>query len=158
MRLRLVVAALLACAAAPGYGQGSPTLQGSAALHAVPAFDPATLHPSVALVVSGGRWDTGAQRGSLRLLLLRDSGNPARRRLVVQWIEEQPALKRILVRASSFADAIPYGVWVLGAPRLENRNGRWFAVIIGTTDRGRIRRTWRFDVAIPGKLSEVQLR
>jgi hypothetical protein len=157
VRPSLLAAAVIACSAAPALGQGSPTLQGRPTSLIAPAFDPTTLDPSVALVISGGRWDTGAERGTHRVLLLRDPANAARRQLVVQWIEEQSWPKRLLVRASSYADAIPDGVWVLAVPRLELRNGRWFVVIAGTTDAGRIRRTWRFDVAEPGKLREVQL-
>jgi hypothetical protein len=61
------------------------------------------------------------------------------------------------VHSSRDVDAIPNGTWSLAAPRLELRGGHWYAVIVGTTDAGRIRRTWRFALDVPGKLREVQL-
>jgi hypothetical protein len=121
-----------------------------------PSYDAATLDPSVLLVISGGRWDTGAQRGGFRLVMLRGETGPTSRRFVVQWLEELPGSSRVIVRASRGADDIPLGTWVLGVPRLELRNGRWYAVVVGTTDGGRIRRTWRFALDVPGKLREVQ--
>ncbi len=145
MRLSLFVAALLVSVTVVSPAQ-SPT-----------GFDPATLDPSVMLVISGGRWHTEAQRGTFRLLMLRGDPGPMRSRVVVQWLEEQPATRRLVVHASRDADAIPNGTWSLAAPRLELRDRRWYAVIVGTTDAGRIRRTWRFALDVPGKLREVQL-
>jgi hypothetical protein len=158
VKLRLLVGALLICATTTSRAQGPA--QASAQVH-VPvaaAFDPATLDPSVMLVISGGRWDTGAQRGSFRVLMLRGDLAPARSRVVIQWLEEQPAVvRRIVVHTSRDVDAIPNGTWSLAAPRLELRGGHWYAVIVGTTDGGRIRRTWRFALDAPGKLREVVL-
>jgi hypothetical protein len=153
VKLGLFVGVLIACATAASHAQAPASVP-------VPTgFDPATLDPSVMLVISGGRWDTGAQRGSFRLLMLRGELAPARSRVVIQWLEEQPAVvRRIVVHSSRNVDAIPNGTWSLAAPRLELRGGRWYAVIVGTTDAGRIRRTWRFALDVPGKLREVQLQ
>src|SRR5918992_3192460 len=146
----------MVCATASSHAQASAHAQPPAPAPA--GFDPATLDPSVMLVISGGRWDTGVQRGSFRVLMLRGDLAPARSRVVIQWLEEQPAMvPRIVVHTSRDVDAIPNGTWTLGAPRLELRGGHWYAVIVGTTDAGRIRRTWRFALDVPGKLREVQL-
>ena len=144
----------MACATAVSHAQGP-----AAPPAAVPVgFDPATLDPSVMVVISGGRWDTGAQRGSFRVLMLRGDLAPARSRVVIQWLEEQPAaVRRIVVHSSRDVEAIPNGSWSLAAPRLELRGGHWYAVVVGTTDRGRIRRTWRFALEMPGRLREVVL-
>jgi hypothetical protein len=155
VKLRLVVGVLMVCATASSHAQASAHAQPPAPAPA--GFDPATLDPSVMLVISGGRWDTGAQRGSFRVLMLRGDLAPARSRVVVQWLAEQPAARRITVHASRDVEAIPNGTWALTAPRLELRGGHWYAVIVGTTDAGRIRRTWRFALDAPGKLREVQL-
>jgi hypothetical protein len=154
VKLRLV-AALLSCGTTALHAQASARV--AVAASAPTGFDPATLDPSVVLVISGGRWDTGVQRGSFRVLMLRGDLAPARSRVVIQWLEEQPAMvPRIVVHTSRDVDAIPNGTWTLGAPRLELRGGHWYAVIVGTTDAGRIRRTWRFALDVPGKLREVQ--
>ncbi len=117
-----------------------------------------TVDPDVMLAISGGRWASGAQRGSFRLLLLRASwDHVVPSRFVVEWLEQQPAAKRVIVHAAREADAIPPG-WALGVPQLEQRNGLWYAIVSGTTDAGRIRRTWRFALDAPGKLREVGLR
>jgi hypothetical protein len=145
VKLRLLAGAFLVSATVAAHAQ-SPA-----------SYDPATLDPSIMLVVSGGRWESGAQRGGFRLVMLRGDAGPTHRRLVVQWLEEQPAAGRVVVRSSQAADSIPLGSWVLGVPRLELRNGRWYAVVVGTTDGGRIRRTWRFALDVPGKLREVQV-
>jgi hypothetical protein len=149
---------LVACATATSHAQAPAPLPAPIPPLAPAGFDPATLDPSVMLVISGGRWDTGVQRGTFRVLMLRGELAPARSRVVVQWLEEQPALvRRIVVHSSRDVDAIPNGTWSLAAPRLELRGGRWYAVIVGTTDAGRIRRTWRFALDVPGKLREVVL-
>ena len=149
----LFTVALLACASAPCSAQaaGAPALSANA--KEVVAVDPAVM-----LAITGGQWGGGGQHGSFRLLLLRanwDHVLPSR--LVVQWLERQPSAKRVVVHASRDADAIPSGGWALGVPRLEQRNGGWYAVVTGTTDGGRIRRTWRFALDAPGKLREVPL-
>jgi hypothetical protein len=152
VKLRLLVGVLMACATAVSHAQAPAQIPVP-----IPAgFDPATLDPSVMLVISGGRWDTGAQRGSFRVLMLRGDPGPMRSRVVVQWLEEQPGTRRIVVHSSRDVDAIPNGIWSLAAPRLELRDRRWYAIIVGTTDGGRIRRTWRFALEVPGKLREVQ--
>lgn len=156
----LLVGALMACAMAASHAQAPAPVAGAvrAPVPPVPAgFDPATLDPSVMLVISGGRWDTGAERGSFRVLLLRGDPGFTRSRVVIQWLEEQPATRRIAIHSSRDVDAIPNETWSLAAPRLELRAGRWYAVIVGTTDGGRIRRTWRFALDAPGRLREVQL-
>ncbi len=151
MKLRLLVGVLMAGATAASHAQAPASVP-------VPTgFDPATLDPSVMLVISGGRWDTGAQRGSFRLLMLRGELAPARSRVVIQWLEELPMTRRMVVHSSRDVDAIPNETWSLAAPRLELRDRRWYAVIVGTTDGGRIRRTWRFALDMPGRLREVQL-
>jgi hypothetical protein len=158
VKLRLLVVVLLACATATSHAQAPAPLPAPLPALVPAVFDPATLDPSVMLVISGGRWDTGAQRGTFRVLMLRGELAPARSRVVVQWLEEQPAVvRRIVVHSSRDVDAIPNGTWSLAAPRLELRGGHWYAVIVGTTDAGRIRRTWRFALDVPGKLREVQL-
>ena len=120
------------------------------------AFDPSTLDPSVVMVVSGGRWDTGAHGGIFRVLMLRGTpGLAARSRVVVQWLEEHPVSKRLTLYGSRDVDAIPNQTWSLAAPRLELRHGQWYTVIVGTADAGRIRRTWRFALDAPGRLREV---
>ena len=149
----------MACATAASHAQTPVHAQAppSIPLPVPTAFDPATLDPSVMLVISGGRWDTGVQRGSFRVLMLRAELAPARSRVIIQWLAEQPGARRLVVHSSRDVDAIPNGMWSLAAPRLELRAGRWYAVIVGTTDAGRIRRTWPFALDVPGKLREVQL-
>lgn len=134
--------------AAPALGQGSPVLQGA------PAFDPTRLDPSVAGVVSGGQWRVASEGGSFRLILLRTADRPGGR-AIVQWLQAQRAARRIIVHSSRDLGAIDER-WMLETPRLELRNGRWLAVITGTTDSGRIRRTWRFALGAPGELRELQ--
>ncbi len=148
----------MACATAASHAQAPAHAQAppSVPLPVPTAFDPATLDPSVSLVVSGGQWDTGAERGTFRLLLLRGWSRPGGR-VVVQWLEVQPTAKALVLHSSREVDAIQEGRWVLGIPRLEKRNAHWYVVITGTTDAGRIRRTWRFALDAPGKLREVQL-
>ncbi len=156
MKLALLTGVLLACAAATLRAQVAPqgSLKAPASAPSV-GFDPAALDPAVMLVISGGRWDTGAQRGSFRVLMLRGNPGLTRSRVVVQWLEEQRATRRLVVHSSRDVDAIPNEAWSLAAPRLEVRDRRWYAVIVGTTDGGRIRRTWRFALDAPGKLREV---
>jgi hypothetical protein len=147
----LLVAALLVCAAGPAYAQitAAPIPNGHEAV---------TVDPAVMLAVSGGRWVSGTQHGSFRLLLLRAGwDHVAPSRLVVQWLERQPSAKRLIVHSSRDADAIPTGGWALSVPRLEQRDRVWYAVVTGYTDGGRIRRTWRFALDVPGRLREVRL-
>jgi len=163
VRLTLLTAALLTFAAGPCSAQyataQAATAQAATAQAATApglnGHDAVTVDPSVMLAISGGKWAAGAQHGSFRLLLLRASwDHVVPSRLVVQWLERQPGAKRVVVHASRDADAIPPG-WALGVPMLEERNRVWYAVITGTTDAGRIRRTWRFALEGPGKLREV---
>ena len=140
--------AALVAAAAPAFGQGSPVLQGA------PAFDPTRLDPSVAGVISGGQWRVASEGGSYRLILLRTADRPGGR-VVVQWLQAQRTARRVIVHSSRDLTGIDER-WVLEVPRLELRNARWLAVISGTTDSGRIRRTWRFALGAPGELRELQ--
>ncbi len=149
MKFTLLVTALIACLAAPARAQGSPTLQGAAA-----AFDPTKLDPSVSVVISGGQWQVATERGSFRLVLLRSWDRPGGR-MIVQWLQAQPIAKRVIVHSSRDVEGIDER-WVLDIPRLEFRRGIWTAVIVATTDAGRIRRTWRFALGVPGRLTEVQ--
>jgi hypothetical protein len=147
----------LACATASLEAQGPAQVRASVAAPPSVGFDPSTLDPSVVMVVSGGRWDTGAHGGIFRVLMLRGTpGLAARSRVVVQWLEEHPVSKRLTLYASRDVDAIPNQTWALAAPRLELRHAQWYTVIVGTADAGRIRRTWRFALDAPGRLREVQ--
>ena len=148
MKFTLLVAGLLASLVARAHAQGSPTLQGSPA-----AFDPARLDPSVSVVISGGQWQVGTEQGNFRLVLLRTWDRPGGR-VVVQWLQAQPLMKRVIVHSSRDIGGIDER-WVLDMPRLELRRGVWVAAIVGTTDSGRIRRTWRFALEMPGRLREV---
>jgi hypothetical protein len=138
--------------ATPALGQGSPVLQGAPA--AMPAFDPGRLDPSVAGVVTGGLWRVATEGGSYRLVLVRGWDRPGGR-VVVQWLQAQRAAKRVIVHSSRDLQGIDER-WTLEIPRLELRHGGWYAVVSGTTDSGRIRRTWRFALGAPGDLREVQ--
>jgi hypothetical protein len=87
-------------------------------------FDASKLDPALTAVVSGGYWESGGKRGSIRLLVFNTGWDNVRTRLVVQWIEEQPVKERILIHASRDVEAIPSGRWALAAPRLELHNRR----------------------------------
>jgi hypothetical protein len=128
-----------------------------AAAQPTTALDVVQVDPTVTLVLSGGRWESGRHRGSFRMVMVRPVGEQIGSRVVVQWLEEHPG-RRMAVHASRNVDAIPASMWAIGIPRLERRDRVWYAVITGTTDGGRIRRTWRFALDAPGRLREVQLR
>jgi hypothetical protein len=169
--LSFLAAALLACATTPCLGQTATAQTATAQAASLPAAgtvaapatataangnDAVTVDPAVMLAISGGKWASGGQHGSFRLLLLRASwDHVVPSRLMVQWLERQPGAKRVVVHSSRDADAIPAG-WALGVPRLEQRNGVWYTVVTGATDAGRIRRTWRFALDAPGRLREVR--
>ena len=155
MKVRSLVGLVVVCAATAADAQVPAQVRAPVPTPSPAPFDPATLDPSVVLVISGGHWDTGSQRGTFRVLMLRGDMSPTRSRVVIQWLEEQPATRRIVVHSSRDVDAIPNQAWTLTAPRLEMRDRRWYAVIVGMTDGGRIRRTWRFALDAPGKLREV---
>lgn len=121
-------------------------------------FDASKLDPALTAVVSGGYWESGGRRGSIRLLVFNTGWDHVRSRLVVQWIEEQPAKERILVHASRDVEAIPSEMWALAAPRLELQNKRWVVIVTGASDGGRIRRTWRFELAGLGVVREQASR
>jgi hypothetical protein len=87
----------MVCAKVSSQAQGPAQVRAPVHVPLPTAFDPATLDPSVVMVISGGRWDTGAQRGSFRVVMLRGNAGPLRRRVVVQWLEEQRSTKRIVV-------------------------------------------------------------
>jgi hypothetical protein len=143
---RLLATALLLCApAAALHGQ---TLAGS----------PVRVDQSLTSVVSGGSWSIGPRRGSLRLLVFGRGWEHERSRLVVEWLEEQPARQRVVLYSARDVEAIPSEAWALEPPRLELRNRVWHATVTGTTDGGRIRRTWRFELASPGVVREVRPR
>lgn len=156
MRLCFVVPATAALLA---LGLASPArAQNIAAAQPVPVKnDPVQVDPNVTLVLSGGRWESGRHRGSFRMVLVRPVGERVGSRVVVQWLAEEPG-RPLTVHSSRAVDAIPATMWSIGVPVLERRDRVWYAVIPGTTDGGRIRRTWRFALDAPGKLREVQLR
>jgi len=117
-------------------------------------FDVSKLDPALTSVVSGGYWESGGKRGSIRLLVFNTGWDNVRSRLVVQWIEEQPAKDRILIHASRDVEAIPSEMWALAAPRIELHNKRWYVIVTGASDGGRIRRTWKFELAGLGVVRE----
>jgi hypothetical protein len=148
VKFSLLVAALVVCSTVRADAQGSPTLQGTP-----PSFDPSRLDPSVSIVISGGHWQVGTERGNFRLVLLRSWDRPGGR-MVVQWLQAQPAAKRVILHSSRDIEGID-DRWVLDIPRLELRRGVWVAAVVATTDSGRIRRTWRFALDMPGKVREL---
>ena len=117
-------------------------------------FDATKLDPALTAVVSGGYWESGGKRGSIRLLVFNTGWDNVQSRLVVQWIEEQPVKDRILVHASRDVEAIPGEMWALAAPRIELHNKRWYVIVTGASDGGRIRRTWKFELAGLGVVRE----
>jgi hypothetical protein len=117
-------------------------------------FDVSKLDPALTAVVTGGYWESGGRRGSIRLLVFNSGWDNVRSRLVVQWIEEEREKERILVHASRDVEAIPNEMWALAAPRFELQNKRWYVIITGASDGGRIRRTWRFELAGLGVVRE----
>jgi hypothetical protein len=121
-------------------------------------FDASKLDPALTSVVTGGYWESGGKRGSVRLLVFNTGWQHVRTRLVVQWIEEQPATERIVIHASRDVEAIPSEMWALAAPRLELQNRRWYVIVTGASDGGRIRRTWRFELAGLGVVREMPTR
>jgi hypothetical protein len=121
-------------------------------------FDATKLDPALTAVVSGGYWESAGKRGSIRLLVFNTGWDNVQSRLVVQWIEEQPAKERILIHASRDVEAIPGQKWALAAPRLELQNRRWYVIVTGASDGGRIRRTWRFELAGLGVVREQASR
>lgn len=121
-------------------------------------FDATKLDPALTAVVSGGYWESGGKRGSIRLLVFNTGWDNVQSRLVVQWIEEQPVKERILIHASRDVEAIPNEKWALAAPRLELQNRRWYVIVTGASDGGRIRRTWRFELAGLGVVREQASR
>src|SRR5918999_4749491 len=49
-------------------------------------FDASKLDPALTSVVTGGYWESGGRKGSIRLLVFNSGWNNVRSRLVVQWI------------------------------------------------------------------------
>ena len=117
-------------------------------------FDVSKLDPALTAVVTGGYWESGGRRGSIRLLVFNSGWNSVRSRLVVQWIEEERSKERIVIHASRDVEAIPNAMWALAAPRLELQSKRWYVIVTGASDGGRIRRTWRFELAGLGVVRE----
>jgi hypothetical protein len=145
------VSSLTRLALAIGLIAGLPTL--SVAQKQI-GFDVSRLDPALTSVVSGGYWESGGKRGSIRLLVFNSGWDHVRSRLVVQWIEEQPANDRILIHASRDVEAVPNEMWALAAPRIELQNKRWYVIVTGASDGGRIRRTWKFELAGLGVVRE----
>ncbi len=117
-------------------------------------FDASKLDPALTAVVTGGYWESGGRKGSIRLLVFNSGWDNVRSRLVVQWIEEERTKERIVIHASRDVEAIPNEMWALAAPRLELQNKRWYVIVTGASDGGRIRRTWRFELAGLGVVRE----
>jgi hypothetical protein len=122
------------------------------------AGSPSGVDQSLTSVVSGGSWRIGARRGTFRLLVFGRGWRHERSRLVVEWLETQPAKQRTVLYSARDIEAIPGEAWALDPPRLEFRDRSWYATVTGTTDGGRIRRTWRFELASPGVVREVRPR
>jgi hypothetical protein len=146
VRTRLLAAVLVLCA--PVGLRAQTSALGSAV----------SVDQSLTSVVSGGAWRIGTRHGSFRLLVFGRGWEHERSRLVVEWLEAQPARRRVVLYSARDVEAIPSEAWALDPPRLEFRDRSWYATVTGTTDGGRIRRTWRFELASPGVVREVRPR
>ena len=110
------------------------------------------LDPRVASVVTGGSWELGNRRGSIRMVVVTQGGDHLLSRLYVQWLEESSDTAPSKVIQTLSPEGIPSGLWTLHQPRLELVGKRWQASIEGTdTHTSPPRRTrWILTFGAPG--------
>ncbi len=121
------------------------------------AQDPPALDPAVTHVTTGGTWQDGSRHGHYRLIVVGSGWAPVTSRLLIQWMEEDPALHRFLVRDSRTVTVIADS-WSLGPPQFVAGTRSVKATVAGTDPHTGHAATWSLTLGPPGQFSVSPLR
>src|SRR5215204_5248236 len=89
------------------------------------------LDPSIKAVVSGGYWESGGQRRTIRLVVVSGGPDHIVSTLYVQWLEDPTEENGTTVVRSTSVDEVS-GVVSIGEPRLVRAGKQWRATVTGT--------------------------
>lgn len=145
LRRSLIVAALIA---GPLRAQTVPAQAAEA---------PPPLDMNVAHVTTGGIWRSHGSHGHYRLIIYDRTWERLSSRLVIQWIEEDPARHRAFVRDTKLVAIIP-DAWSLGAPIFVHHPRGVRATIPGTDPQNGHTATWIVSLGPPGQFSISPVR
>ena len=129
------------------------------AAQAAPSAGSLALATNITAVVSGGAWRTGAARGTLRVVELSEGWEAVRHRIVVQWLEEDPARHEVRVRRAVALDSVAPEWFSLASPTLGMRNGRTILSVVAAAaplERPTVRLS--FVVGAPGEIRLLRSR
>ena len=120
----------------------------------VPAID-----PSISQLVSGGYWESGARRGSYRVVELASGWEHIRRRVVVQWLLEPSspeASSRVVatVPLEKFAEE----VYSVSEPALVFTGGWYLTVRTSSRPDAQPDGTLKFKLGAPNKLQPIDTK
>jgi hypothetical protein len=147
MTTRLLCALLvMLLAAAPESAAGA---QGDAT---VPLVD-----PSVEAVVTRGQWSAVGASGSFRVIVVAEGWESIRRRVIVQWLEEDQDEQRTVVRAALDLGTVLTDAYSVSDPVLARQGTRW-QLTVRTSDRPLAQATGRAVVVLGAPGSVRRLR
>jgi hypothetical protein len=125
------------------------------ALAPVLAQQPVVLPADVETVVTGGRWRSGANEGTYRVVVRSGGFEHVVSQVQVDWVSNPTDQdKPQVVVASEIAST---GSWRVGRARIVQRGKQWVAILEGVEphftplQRG----TWEVSMGSPGKLNAV---
>jgi hypothetical protein len=122
------------------------------------AQDSLSLDPSVAHVVTGGSWSSGTASGQYRIVVRTGGWEHVVSELYIQWLQEDPQVQRIVVRATQLVTSVTPGIYSLGRPDLTCTDTGCRVQISGTVSTSPSQQaSWVLKLGAPGQYAVISM-
>lgn len=133
-------------------GAASPS--GAQAVDPLPSID-----PTIESVITRGQWTAGEATGAFRIIVLAEGWESIRRRVIVQWLEEDQDEQANVIRAALDLGTILPTAYSISDP-IVTRQGTVWQLTVRTSDRPLAQLTGRavFVLGAPGTVRRLRVR
>ena len=117
------------------------------------------LAPSIETVLTHGHWTAAGASGAYRVIVLTEGWESVRRRVIVQWLEEDQDAQETVVRATVDLGTILTDAYSVSAPVITKRGTAW-QLTVRTSDRPLAQATTPvvFTLGPPGIIRRARVR
>ena len=117
------------------------------------------IDPSIETVITRGYWTAGEASGSFRVLEIAEGWESIRRRVIVQWLEQDQEAQATVVRAAVDLSTILTSAYSISEPVITKQGTAWH-LTVRTSDQPLTQPTNRavFALGTPGTVRRVRAR
>lgn len=118
-----------------------------------------TLDTRIETVVTRGHWTSGEASGAYRVIVLTEGWESIRRRVIVQWLEEDQDAQETVVRAVVDLGTILTDAYSVSAPVITKEGAAW-RLTVRTSQRpyAQMTRPVVFTLGAPGTVRRIRGR